>query len=273
MDDRTAALDWESPAGPVFAPDETRQFDRDGFVIVRNMVPAAVVAAMRSIVRRDLDEVALPVEFEAEVRYPGAPVSRQGQGGDTIRRLKEAHSRSPVFAHWVSQPALVGRLQQLLGQPAVLPLAHHNCVMTKQPQFSSETHWHKDIRYWSYTRPDLISVWLALGSERPENGGLWVIPGSHSLTFEPRQFDAALFFREDLADNFPLLATKLPVELNAGDVLFFHCRTLHAAGRNTTSEPKFSVVFTFRPRDNPPLPGSRSAAAPEVALPEIVAPL
>jgi phytanoyl-CoA hydroxylase len=57
------------------------------------------------------------------------------------------------------------------------------------------------------------------------------------------------------------------VELEAGDVLFFHCLTLHAATRNFTDETKYAAVFTFRPGDVHPLPGTRSSASPEILLP------
>ena len=57
--------------------------------------------------------------------------------------------------------------------------AHHNCVMTKNPGYSSETHWHQDIRYWSFQQPELVSVWTALGREHKGNGCLRVLPGSH----------------------------------------------------------------------------------------------
>ena len=132
-----------------------------------------------------------------------------------------------------------------------MPLAHHNCVMTKQPHHSSDTRWHRDIRYWNFTSPKLVSVWLALGKEYPENGGLFVIPGSHRLKLQPSQLDESLFFREDVAENQPLLDSAVPVELAAGDVLFFHACTLHTASRNNTDQSKFSAVFTFRPADNP----------------------
>ena len=54
--------------------------------------------------------------------------------------------------------------------------------------------------------------------------------------------------------------------LEPGDVLFFHCKTLHAATRNHTEQTKFSVVFTFRGADNPPRAGSRSAESPELLV-------
>jgi phytanoyl-CoA hydroxylase len=54
--------------------------------------------------------------------------------------------------------------------------------------------------------------------------------------------------------------------LNAGDVVFFHCNTLHSAGKNLTDRVKFSLVYTYHGASNAPLPGTRSASKPEVPL-------
>ncbi|HAW32834.1 MAG TPA: phytanoyl-CoA dioxygenase, partial [Planctomycetaceae bacterium] len=100
----------------------------------------------------------------------------------------------------VNHPALVNRLSQLLGPDYVMPLAHHNCIMTKQPEFSSDTMWHQDIRFWSFERRELISVWVALGEENTDNGCLKVIPGTHRMTFEPHRLDERIFLRPDLPE-------------------------------------------------------------------------
>jgi phytanoyl-CoA hydroxylase len=138
--------------------------------------------------------------------------------------------------------------------------------LTKEPQFSSDTGWHQDIRYWSFQKPELVNAWLALGPERPENGCLKVIPGSHRLTYSPEQFDQAVFLRDDLPQNRPLIESQQHAVLEPGDVLFFHCLTFHAASRNHTGESKHSVVFTFRGAENLPTPGSRSAQSPELLI-------
>lgn len=260
-----------SPPTSRLTTSEIDEFREQGYLIVRGLLPPAVRETMVEVTRTGLAEEIPPVEFEAEVHYPGAPASLESEGGRTVRRLKQAYSRHPVFGEWIASPPLAGRLQQLFdGRRVLMPLAHHNCVMTKQPKFSSDTLWHQDIRYWSYTRPELISAWLGLGSERVENGCLWVIPGSHRLAYTPEQFDADLFFRTDLPQNQALIATKVPVELDPGDVLLFHSLTFHAASKNHTTQSKFSAVFTFRPADNPPRPGSRSAAAAELLLPDVL---
>jgi len=250
-----------------FSRQELQSFHRDGFAVVRGLGSEEVCSRMLDVTRAGLAEHILPVEYESDLHYPGAPASRADSGGDTIRRLKEAHGRDPVFVHWVATPPVAARLRQLLGPQVVMPLAHHNCIMTKQPRFSSQTGWHQDIRYWSFTRPDLVSIWLALGDETPENGCLYVIPGTHQMEFERSRFDDALFFRSDVPENAELIERRVPVPLARGDVLFFHCRTFHSAGRNQTAVTKYSVVFTFRGSDNPPVAGTRSGAFPELLLP------
>jgi len=255
-----------SALSELFSTDEVARFQREGFLIASGLTDADTVAEMKRTTADGVVHNIEPIEYEADLHYPGAPVSRTATGGQTARRLKQAIARGPVFLDWMSRPEVLGRLRQLLGPRVVCPLAHHNCIMTKQPEFSSDTGWHQDNRYWSFERPELISVWIALGEERLENGGLMVIPGSHRLTYQARQFDDNKFFRGDLPENEALIASRVPVVLHPGDVLFFHCLTLHAASRNLTAEPKLSVVFTFRGGDNQPLPGSRSASHPELLL-------
>jgi phytanoyl-CoA hydroxylase len=251
----------------VFSSAETEQFRRDGFVIVRGLAGESMRRAMLEATLDGIAREVEPLEYEADLHYPGAPATRSTTGGRTIRRLKQAHARHAAFTEWATSPSLTGRLRQLLGPDIVMPLAHHNCIMTKQPRFSSDTGWHQDIRYWSFERPELVSVWLALGPERLQNGCLKLIPGSHELRLDRRRFDDELFLRPELAENRELIDRQVLAELDAGDVLFFHCRTFHAASRNHSGEPKFSVVLTYRPADDPPIPGSRSTSLPELLIP------
>ncbi|WP_437187226.1 phytanoyl-CoA dioxygenase family protein [Planctomicrobium sp. SH668] len=241
-------------------------FHEQGYSIVRNACPPELVEQMLAVTRSDVDRLVEPIELEAELNYPGAPASVDAKGGKTVRRLKQALSRNIVFTDWVQHPPVVTRLKQLFGTDVVCPLAHHNCIMTKEPRFSSDTGWHQDVRYWSFTRPDLISVWLALGQEHKENGCLQLIPGSHRKAFPASSFDQDLFYRSDLPENQVEIQNRVLAELNAGDVLFFHAKTLHAATRNFSEQTKYSVVFTFRSIDNSPVQGSRSAKSPELLI-------
>ena len=246
---------------------EAERFARDGYLIRRGLIEQDRVAKLVDRIDASLNPALAPVEFEADVHYPGAPSSRWAIGGQTPRRLLHAYGREALFRECASHPAIVATLRVLMdSSDLMLSQNHHNCVMTKHPGFSSLTSWHQDIRYWRFDRPELVSTWIALGPENIENGSLLVIPGSHKLNIDPGRFDAALFLRTDLDENESLLATAVTVELEAGDVLFFHSRTLHAAGQNSSDSVKRSIVFTYHTTDNEPIPQTRSAVFEDIPI-------
>jgi len=247
--------------------DEVLAFQRDGYLIRRGLIDDATTSELVALIDRSLKPALAPVEFEADVHYPGAPKSRVAPGGNTPRRLLHAYSRDEQFQAIGKHPDVVATLRALIGTTELLlSQNHHNCVMTKHPGYSSVTSWHQDIRYWRFDRPELVSVWLALGPENLDNGCLLVMPGSHQLELDPGRFDASLFLRTDLPENEELLATAVPAELERGDVLFFHSRTLHAAGQNQSDTVKRTLVYTYRAGDNQPIPETRSSVFDDISV-------
>jgi phytanoyl-CoA hydroxylase len=239
---------------------------RDGFVVVPGFVPGDALEALRGVAVRQLAARAPPLELEADLKYPGAPPSQDAEGGRTVRRLLDAYGRDPVFALWGVAPGVGDWMHAYFGEDVLMSRAHHNCLMTKHPRYGSMTGWHRDIRYWSFEREDLISVWIALGEESRDNGGLWFVPGSHAVTFGEGQFDAAKFFRLDRADNAEVVRSAVSPRLAPGDAVFFHCNVLHSAGQNTSKAVKLSLVYTYHGLSNAPKAGTRSASKAEVLL-------
>jgi phytanoyl-CoA hydroxylase len=237
-----------------------------GYVVVPRFVPQGELAKLNQAARVQLAARAEPLELEADLRYPGAPLSRAAVGGETVRRLLDAYARDPVFARWGTAPALRDWMKAYFGERVLMSRVHHNCLMTKHPRYGSLTAWHRDIRYWSFAREDLVSVWFALGEEEIDNGALWFVPGSHRMVFDADRFDAAKFFRADRADNSDILRAADSPRLAPGDAVFFHCNTLHSAGPNRSDAVKFSLVYTYRGQSNAPKAGTRSASKPELDL-------
>lgn len=246
--------------------EQIREFKEKGYLVLPGFSGESFCESVVALAKSELQRQAMPIEFEADTQYPGAPLSRTAEGGSTARRLLMASQRHPILLDWATADPLKGILYQLLGTDVLLSQAHHNCIMTKQPAFSSVTGWHRDSRYWNFARPDLISAWLALGDEQKENGCLLVLPGSHHWAIAADQLDERQFLRADLAKNTSLLDQTTPVPLKQGDLLLFHSNLFHAAGRNITDKTKFSMVFTYRSGDNPPKPNSRSTSQAEIPL-------
>jgi phytanoyl-CoA hydroxylase len=246
--------------------EQIAQFNTDGYLVFRKMLEPAACERMLAIAQAQLRAARQPLEYEAELGYEGAPPSLDAEGGRTVRRLRATYDRDDSFRAWARDVRVVGKLRQLLHEPVCLTLAHHNCVMTKHPQFGTATGWHRDIRYWSFTQPDLICVWLALGDETAINGGLKFIPGSHRLDITRAQLDELDFLRPDHAANQALFAQGKTVDLHQGDVVFFHSRLFHAAGVNATAAVKTSIAFAYHGCSNQAVAGSRSAASGTVQV-------
>jgi phytanoyl-CoA hydroxylase len=237
-----------------------------GYAIVRGFAPLDALRDLNRVATAQLAAGLAPLEFEADLQYPGAPVSRAAAGGETVRRLLDAYGRDPLFAHWATTPALRAWMEAYFAEAALMSRVHHNCLMTKHPRYGSLTNWHRDIRYWSFEREDLVSVWLALGEERIDNGALWFVPASHRMALEADRFDEAKFLRADRADNADIIRTAVSPRLAPGDAVFFHCNTLHSAGKNGSDAVKLSLVYTYHGRSNAPLPNTRSSSREEIDL-------
>ncbi len=226
-------------------------FQTNGFILLRQFADPRLCDDIRAVAERHLIEQIEPIESEEEyLQMDTRP--------KTTRRLRQVYDRDPLFAAWMTNPEIRPVLEQLLGEPPVLLLAHHNSIMTKLPHISSVTTWHQDIRYWHYDNDNLLSVWLSLGDEYLENGLLEFIPGSHKMHFVREQFDENSGFRDDLPENRAIIAKRVHFDLKKGDVVLFHAKTLHYASKNESDEPKISFVYSLRGISNKPIAHTRS---------------
>jgi len=246
---------------------QVQQFKIDGYLLIPGLVNVDLLEQLRNLTETHLAQRIKPYELEAEVKYPGAPNSIEAVGGDTIRRLSQAFDRNALLSALAKMPEIAEAIHQILGcKRLYLNPNHHNCVMTKLPDYSSETLWHRDTRYWNFDNKYLINAWTALGDELEENGAMKVLPGSHRWDVQEDALDEAQFLKLDHPYNLDRLATQRVVTLNAGDVLLFSAHCFHAAGKNQTDQPKFSAVFTYHGENTKPLPNTHSSSRPDIQI-------
>ena len=246
---------------------QIESFSESGYLLLRSHVQELRVSALADKAQEDLSDGVRPVEREADLGYPGAPESRNAPGGMTVRRLLQAYDRHPLFAVWAEEPSLVSCIAQLLHSERVyLTRAHHNCVMTKMPGYSSDTGWHQDIRYWRFSNANLVNAWLALTPESPENGGLRVMPGSHRWQLQTDDFDSERFLKLRREPLIAAAKNAVALHLMPGDLLLFSAGLFHCAGRNQTDSTKLSLVYSFHGENTVAVAGTRSASIPEIEV-------
>jgi len=236
-------------------------FNENGYLLIKGFFPKKECDIIRDLAKVHLKYKIEPIETEYE--YIGID---RDEYKESVRRLRQVYDRDIVFKNWMEYPKIYPILEQVLNEEPILVTAHHNSIMTKRAYTSTATEWHQDKRYWSYDSDNLVSIWLALQNENSQNGVLEFIPKSHKMEFNSNQFDDKLFFRDDLKENKDLIKTKVSFELEAGDVVLFHCKLLHRANANRTNKDKISFVYTVKGKSVNALPNTRSAKFKEIPL-------
>ena len=243
------------------------QFIRDGYLVLPQVLLEDELIRLREVTKQQLLKRITPFELETDVDYPGAPDSQKALGGNTIRRLLQAYDRHEIYQAQAKNNDIMIAIQTLLQVESVyLTPNHHNCIMTKQPDFSSQTNWHRDTRYWNFNNKYLINAWYALGDERANNGGMLVLPGSHRWDVDADALDDDQFLIEDHLSNQARLSLAETIDLNAGDCLLFSAHCFHAAGDNATADAKYSLVFTYHSEKTTSIAGTNSSFSPSIRL-------
>lgn len=231
--------------------EQLEKFTTDGFLVIKNFASTQLCDEILQKAKEHLKAKIAPIESEQEyLNFDDDKI--------TVRRLRQVYDREEIFRAWMTNSEIRPILKQILNDDVVLTLAHHNSIMTKLPKESTRTYWHQDRRYWNFENDNLVSVWLSLGDEFLENGLLEFIPGSHKMNFSADRFDSDSNFLDENQQNIELIHKRASTPLSKGDVVLFHCKTLHHASKNNTNEPKISFVYTVRAKRNKPIKGTRS---------------
>ena len=230
---------------------QKKEFHENGFLVLKRFAQKNICDDILKQAQKELDEKIAPYETEQEYY-------NEVESSVTIRRLRQVYQRNDLFKAWMENQEILPILEDLLQDKVVLTLAHHNSIMTKQAKISTVTFWHQDRRYWNFKNDDLISVWLCLDDEYLENGLLEFIPGSHKLNFEKDQFDKNSNFLDNHVKNKELIKKRVHQNLFKGDVVLFHCKTLHHASKNMSKKNKISFVYTVKALSNDAIKNTRS---------------
>lgn len=101
---------------------------------------------------------------------------------------------------------------------------------------------HQDNFYLRVAPDTCYAAWCAIDDVDQENGGMVLVPGSHTLPILcPTGSDKTLFFTDHHIDV-PEGMEAVPADMKAGDVLFFNGSVIHGSYPNA-SEDRFRRAF------------------------------
>src|ERR1700753_934134 len=133
---------------------------------------------------------------------------------------------------------------------------YHSKMIMKDARVGGAWTWHQDYGYWYQNGvlfPMLTSAFIAVDRATRENGCMQVLRGSHHLG----RIDHVLSGEQAGADiergkEAEKVLDLVYVEMEPGDVLFFHANLLHRSDQNKSDNPRWSMICCYNAARNNP---------------------
>jgi ectoine hydroxylase-related dioxygenase (phytanoyl-CoA dioxygenase family) len=233
------------------APQEWRRaYGRDGFLIVAELLDAALVSALRDGLDRITGGVAsLPPRLREKIFLEREHVGNNPQWytgilapedcGDAVRQVADIGIFARAFAELVCHPRLLDVLETLFDSPEF-----SFTYMVGRPKAArvgngiSNGNFHRDTPFEDTTSTNTVIALLCLDDMGGDNGATSFIRGSHQVTDEEA---ADPRWREIAADRLDL-RERVDVRCPAGSGVFFTSKLLHAAGHNRSEHPRRTIL-------------------------------
>jgi ectoine hydroxylase len=227
--------------------DEIASFWKRGFLVVRNAFKKEEMAVLKEIITRHAAmkaHAARALERSAGETRPSF---------ESIFVWNDTAGRD-AFAKATRSYKLFDRLEAIFGDAVYV---YHNKVALKYPGVVGFSH-HQDYAYWyemGCLFPDMATAFIAVDRATRENGCLNLVEGSHKLG------RLTHVYRDGISDSgvdperlVQILKAmpEVPIELEIGDAVIFHCNMLHASDDNHSSESRIGLLGCYNTRHNDP---------------------
>ena len=252
------------PAFQANDPKALEAFNEHGVVCLRGAIDAHWLSR--------LDQA-----IDGAVENPGPGHFRFGEPnqpgwffGDTL-----VWQRQPTFKDFAFEGPLADIAGRLMQSQTVT--FYHDFLLIKSSGSNKNTPWHQDQSYWCFSGDQALTIWAPLDPVSMANT-LQFVRGSHKTSplFEAVPFDKSSSFNGS-RDNRPAVPNVeqeidpeliLQWELEPGDCLIFHARTLHAAPGNPLPHAR-RVLSTCWAGDDASFIQINSDMAPSVVDPAL----
>jgi ectoine hydroxylase-related dioxygenase (phytanoyl-CoA dioxygenase family) len=230
-------------------------FDRDGFVVVHDVLDAESIAMARSRF-----EPLFQGKFETGL-YPDEWNWRAGRDRDDLtRQICNAWKSDLRIAAIVLRPD-VGKAAATLRRWPGARIGQDNVIW--KPPGTKPLGFHQDDSYNQWIVPgEMLTCWITLDDTKAGQGTIEYVRGSHRWPIAPpiTQFHAP---DDPLHDLHPAARAAgvgspeiVPIEIPAGSAVLHHGRTWHGSRDNRGVNPRRAVIAhcissaaTFHPTD------------------------
>ncbi|HYH55874.1 MAG TPA: phytanoyl-CoA dioxygenase family protein [Anseongella sp.] len=212
---------------------QKQQFERDGFSIVRNVIPPDLLERLRGECQRFMREK------DEEMERKGVEVDEINHKGKryfiALRYKDSAAMQELIFG-----PQLEAICRRLLGEDIWLFLEQ---FVVKSADKGMTFSWHQDSGYLDFEHKPYLSCWCPLDDVTEENGTVYLLPYREAGTRERVEH----ILQEGTNDKIGYFGDNpgVPVILKAGDIALFSSTCFHRSGPNLTNRSRRVLLIQY----------------------------
>lgn len=228
---------------PILSDEQKAQFIRDGYVVVRGLIPEDVAQSTHDAILEELQTEKGQKQTNSHVltraMWGAGPLTeacRDAKVEQVVTELLGPHL--PQLSYHTGKET-VGLESEERGYIPVLTMPNPKRTELEQ-KFIEPQGWHVDGIKGTAILPEvLMLVMFAYLNDVPEYGGATTVkPGSHRQLFEYWVQKGEMTPISDLNDQF---APSRPLPGKAGDVIFFHYLLVHSGSDNLTDNIRVGI--------------------------------
>ena len=212
------------------------QFDTNGYYTSEGLFSKKETV----VFEKEFDKIIKQIQLTNEninARW-GSNLTKEIESKDSVvLHTHNVQSYSSVMLKMIQNKRFLDIVESLIGPDIVL---HHTKLFLKPPKIGSAFPLHQDWSYFPTEKNSMIAAVVHLSDSNENMGCLRIIPKSHKLgkiqSSDGHTWNKQIHQHHDLRSTFPIVAKK-------GDVLFFHCCTIHGSLPNTSFFDRKTVLI------------------------------
>ncbi|MFL2983781.1 MAG: phytanoyl-CoA dioxygenase family protein [Candidatus Neomarinimicrobiota bacterium] len=211
-------------------------FNKNGFYLARGLFNEKKILTLE----QEFDKIVNQIKISDEninARWGSTLTKKIENINSLVLHTHNVQSYSYKMLKMIQNKKLLDITESIIGYDIIL---HHSKLFLKPPLIGSAFPLHQDWSYFPTKKNSMIAAVIHLSEANKGMGRIRVVKGSHKLgkinNSDGHSYSKKIHDKHNLDSATAIQAQK-------GDVLFFHCCTLHGSNSNKSKKPRKTILI------------------------------
>ena len=210
-------------------------FSEEGFYLKKTIFSKSII----NLYKNEFDKIVAQLKKSNEdinARCGSKLTSNIETDDSLVIHTHNVQNYSSTLLQMIQNKRFLDEVEKIIGPDIVL---HHTKLFEKPPRLGAAFPLHQDWSYFPTRDNSMIAAVIHLSKSDEDMGCIRIVPKSNQLgkikNSDGHRYNSKIHDKYKLEDAIPVVA-------NPGDVLFFHCCSLHGSMSNLSDKPRKSIL-------------------------------